>query len=361
MNVLQVVSSNRTSGAEKHLVVLSQSLRERGHSVTAVCPPGGWLVERLYDAGVPTVEIPMRDFHGPRVILELRRLVRRDGIDLIHTHLTRATYLGFFTGLLTRVPVISTVHVLSRDFAYRYLPRYNHWYVAVSNHLRQALIARGVPASRVQTVYNGTEFAVEEEVTPAVSLSVRAELGLPADAELVGQFGRVDSFKGAPILVKAARAVVERCPRAYFVFVGHAEPGIQQALWEMASGAGVDDRLRFTGIRNDVRRLMDAMEVITLPSVSEACSLAIIEAMAMGKPVVATRAGGNPELVEDNATGLLVERNPEALAEAITDLLLDKDRRLAMGRAGQARARSLFSARVMAENMEQFYQRVLKR
>lgn len=375
MNILQVISSSRTSGAEKHLVVLSEWLRRRGHNVLVVCPPGGWLPGQLRKAGVPAVEIAMHGLLSPRTIFALRRVVRQNGVDVIHTHLTRATYLGYFAGLLAHVPVISTVHVLTRDFAYRYLPSRNHWFVAVSDYLRQALIARGVPPARVQTVYNGTDFASDRPdlvplgarpspfvpLVPAPSLSVRAELGLPADAELVGQFGRVDSFKGAPLLVRAAKSIVEACPRAYFVFVGHAEPGIQQALWEMASSERVDDRLRFTGVRDDVPRLMEAMDVVTLPSQMEACSMAIIEAMAMGRPVVATRAGGNLELIVDQATGILVERTPEALAAAVVGLLQDPLRRAAMGQGGQTRARALFSAQTMARNMEGFYRQVLER
>jgi glycosyltransferase involved in cell wall biosynthesis len=359
MRILQVISSSRTSGAEKHLVVLSEWLRRRGHEVTAVCPPGGWLPEQLRGAGIPAIELPMHGARSSGSILALRRLAREREVDVIHTHLTRATYLGYFAGALSRVPVISTVHVLTRDFAYRWLPRANHSFIAVSDYLRDRLIARGVPEARVHTVYNGTDFTAEDQLVPASSLSVRAELGLPADAELVGQIGRVDSFKGAPLLVRSAREVVSQRPHAYFAFVGHAEPGVQQALWELATKDGVDDRFRFTGVRNDVPRLMGAMDVVTLPSINEACSMAIIEAMTMGKPVVATRAGGNLELVADGATGILVERTSEALAAAINDMLGDPARRLLMGMAAEQRANTLFTAQVMAQNMERVYHRIL--
>jgi glycosyltransferase involved in cell wall biosynthesis len=358
MNILQIISSARTSGAEKHMVILSERLRQRGHNVVAVCPPGGWLTGQLDAAGVPAREMPM---HGPqalRTVLELRRMTREHQIDLIHSHLTRATYLGYLAGRLAHIPLVSTVHVWSRDFAYRWLPG-RHRFVTVSNYLRETLISRGVPERRVCTVYNGTPFGEEDRVLPVSPLSVRAEFGLPADAELVGLFGRVDAFKGHPILVQSARSIVERCPRTYFVFVGHAEPGIQQALWERAAQDGMADRLRFTGVRNDIPRLLEAMDVVTLPSRSEACSMAIIEAMAMGKPVVATRTGGNPELVEDCKTGLLVERTPEALATAITSLLQDPSARSRMGQSGQIRARSLFTAQAMVQSIEALYQQVV--
>lgn len=359
MKILQVVSSTRTSGAEKHIVVLSEGLRERGHEILAVCPPGGWLPGQLRGAGIPVIETPMNGLNGSRAALTLRKAVVQNQVDVIHTHLTRATYVGYCAGLMAKVPVISTVHVFTPDIAYRWLPRQKHWFVAVSEHVRQALLKRGLLASRVHTVYNGTEFRPEERLAPHGELSVRAELGLPADAELVGLFGRVDTFKGHQIVVRAARSIVDRCPRAHFVFVGPAESGIQQALWEIASSQGVEDRLRFTGVRDDVPRLLAAMDVATLPSETEACSMAIIEAMAMGKPVVATRAGGNPELIVDSETGFLIERTPEALAQAVVALLQDSERRIRFGKAALGRAESMFSAPVMAKNMEAFYKHVL--
>jgi glycosyltransferase involved in cell wall biosynthesis len=359
MNILQVISSSRTSGAERHVVILSDWLTRRGHNVLAVCPPGDWLPGQLRQVGIRAVEIPMAGARMLPAALAVRRVAREHHADVIHTHLTRATYMGSIAGLLAHVPVISTLHVFTRDFAYRYLPGRARTVVAVSEHIRQTLIDRGLSPKHVETVYNGTDFDPDDFIAPATALSVRAELGLPADAELVGQVGRVDSFKGAPILVQAARSIVEECPRAHFVFVGYAEPGIQQALWELAAANGVDDRIRFTGVRNDVPRLLEAMEVVTLPSRTEACSMVIIESMAMARPVVATRAGGNLELIDHGNTGLLVERNPVALAAGVSELLRDPDRRAAMGAAAQQRARAMFTAQTMAYHMEDLYRRVL--
>jgi glycosyltransferase involved in cell wall biosynthesis len=359
MNILQVISSTRTSGAEKHIVVLSASLRQRGHDVIAVCPPGGWLPEQLRSHGIPAVEMPMRGMLSGSAILGIRRLIRATRADLIHTHLTRATYLGYFAAQATRVPVASSVHITTRDLVYRFLPRRNHWFIAVSDHLRQALIARGVSPRRVQTVYNGTDFDIASQSCGRQGLSVRAELGLPAEAQIVGQVGRVDEFKGARLLVQAARHIVDERPRAYFMLVGRAEPAFQQELWEMAERDGIGDRLRFTGVRDDVPRLMDAADVITVPSQTEMFGMVVIEAMAMGKPVVATRAGAIPELIADGETGMLVERRPEALAGAVSELLGDPSRARAMGEAGRARAADCFSARVMAQNMERAYQRIV--
>ena len=119
------------------------------------------------------------------------------------------------------------------------------------------------------------------------------------------------------------------------------------------------ERFRFTGQRDDAQRLMSEMDVITLPSKYEACSMAIIEAMALGKAVIATRAGGNPELVRHQETGLLIERDPKALAEALITLLANARQRQQMGEAARQRALHLFSAETMVNNIEALYHRMV--
>ncbi|HZP83322.1 MAG TPA: glycosyltransferase family 4 protein [Chthonomonadaceae bacterium] len=378
MNILQIVSSSRTSGAEKHVLVLSDRLRRRGHQVTVLCPNGGWLPEQLRANGIPTLEMAMRGARSCLTAWHLPRIARERKIEVIHAHLTRAAYFGFLTSRLTHLPVVSSVHVMTHDFAYRRLvPKRRSQIVTVSDCLRQAMLRQGIPPSQIRTIYNGTDFCGDEAVggngdlaalasverrpeEGAGTLTVRAELSLPPDAELIGLFGIVNEFKGHPILVRALKEIVAARPRAYVVCVGSVQPEMQQSLWETASADGLAERLRFTGVRNDVRRLMSEMDVVTLPSLFEACSMAIIEAMAMGKPVVATRAGGNPELIADQETGLLIERTPEALALALVALLSDAGRRRQMGAAARQRAVTRFSAGVMACQIEHLYQELLQ-
>ena len=428
MNILQIVSASRTGGVERHVVVLSEILRRRGHNVTAICPPGEWLPDQLRHVGVPVEEIIMRGMEFCKIARLLPQFVRSHNIDLIHSHLTRATYFACYTGRMARLPVVSSVHVMTRDIAYRRLfRRPGHQIVTVSEYLRQALLHQGIPGEHVRTIHNGTDFCASELPTPgelplasewpatetenlrelelcatgarrfpplpeaadvettlrALSgargmesigggremsvqsrprqdvLTVHSEWSIPQDAELIGLFARMEEFKGPFVLTQAARQIVTARPRAYIFFVGPIEPNIQQELSEIADADGVVDRLRFTGQRDDVRRLMSAMDVVTLPSRYEACSMAILEAMALGKPVVATRAGGNPELIRDGETGLLIERTPDALAQAIIRLLSDPSQRAQMGAAAHNRAQTSFSAGVMVSQIESLYHEML--
>lgn len=340
------------------MVVLSESLRRRGHEVTAVCPPGGWITRELSAAGVPTLGWPVHGLRASATVLRLRRYALDHDIAVIHTHLTRATYMGYIAGLLARKPVVSTMHTLNRDWAYRYLPHARHWFVAVSRDLQQAMIRCGAPAERVRAIYNGTDMNPPAEDPTVIARAVRAELDLPPDACIIGVFGRVDEFKGQHILAQALPTIVQERSNAYLVLVGQAEPAMQERLWDIARRGGVADRLRLLGVRDDVARLMAATDIVALTSVIESFGMVIIEAMAMGKPVVATRAGGIPEIVVEGETGLLIDRKPEAAATALKRLCGDYQARIAMGRAGRERAASLFTADRMAAEIESFYMEI---
>jgi glycosyltransferase involved in cell wall biosynthesis len=368
MNILQLVSSSRTSGAEKHVAVLCDRLHQRGHNVVAVCPEGEWLPEQLRQAGIPTIQMEMRGLKAFATPVNLAKYMRENRIDILHSHLTRATYYGLVAGRMASRPLISSVHCRTHDVAYRFLfPQRRSQIVSVSDFIRNGLLRKGVSEDRIRTIYNGTEFLPDDLDScelpfmspPEGQIPLRAELSLPADAELIGLIGRVDEFKGHLVLARAVSKIVASRPKAYFILVGPVNPEIQKSIWEITSAEGVADRLRFTGVRNDIQWLISEMQLLTLPSRYEACSMSIIESMAMGKPVVATHAGGNPELIEHGVTGMLIERNPDSLAEAITTLLNDPIKLKNMGQAARDRAIERFSARVMVDNIENLYREIL--
>ncbi len=359
MNILQVISSSRTSGAEKHMVVLSDRLRRRGHEVTAVCPPGGWITRQLAAAEVPRLEWRMHGLLAPATVLRIRSYVRKHGIEIIHTHLTRATYMGYIAGLLARVPVVSSVHTLTHDWAYRYLPRRSHWFVAVSRHLQDTMVTQGLDRDHVRLVYNGTDANPLTGDTAAIRRAVRSELEIPQDAMVMGVFGRVDDGKGQHVLIQASSQILQEVDSAWFLFVGEVKDSEKERLLTMARNAETACRVRFTGVRDDVPRLMAATDIAVHPSKTESFGMVIAEAMMLGLPVIATRAGGIPELIEDGVTGLLTERDPAAVGSAIVALCRNRDLRVSMGAAARERALSLFTADRMAANMEALYQDVL--
>jgi len=218
---------------------------------------------------------------------------------------------------------------------------------AVSADLKQHMVREGFPASRVSVVYNGVDPG--ERPSSLQRRSARAVLGLPDDAFVIGTVGRLDPVKNLSVMMHAYAALKARYPHARAVIVGD---GPERATLEAkALALDLADSVVFTGYRPDVRFLMAAFDVYVNTSVYEGVSLTILEAMAMALPVVATPVGGNPEVVVDHETGLLVPGRARSIADAIARLVHDTRQRRRLGDAGRWRVKRHFS---MARMVEQY-------
>ncbi len=357
--VLQVVSSSATSGAERHLVLLSKTLQQQGHHVLSVCPPHNWLPHELRRAGVLTLPLPMHGIGSLATLVRLIQVVRQHRIEVIHTHLTRATYLGLLVGLLSRRPVVSTVHVFTSDPAYRWLSRMGNPLIAVSEAVRSWLIAHGVSASEIQTVYHATDFISLNGSHADAPREVREEFGLSPDSKLVGVFAKVTPIKGQDLLIEGLPQVLRTHPDTYVLFVGSMDSAFARRAEQRASELGVSSRVLFAGLRNDVARLMQAVDVVALPSRVETFGLAVLEAMALGKPVVATRVGGLPELVRDRETGILVDFTVSSLAHGLNELLTSAELRDRLGETARRFACRYHTPERMVRGIESVYARAV--
>lgn len=324
-----------------------------------VCPPHNWLPDELRRAGVHTLPLPMRGAGSVMTLLHLVRVVREQRIDIIHTHLTRATYYGLLLGLLTRKPVVSTVHVFTSDPAYRWLSRLGNPLIAVSEAVRRWLIEHGVPASEVQTIYNATDFVSLNGAHANAPQEVRKEFGLPESSKLIGLFAKVTPIKGQDLLLEALPQVLHSHPDTHVLFVGSTNGEFARRIQQRAKELSVSRHVVFTGLRADVARLMQAVDVVTLPSRTETFGLAVLEAMALGKPVVATRVGGLPELVRDGETGILVDYTTTSLAHALNELLSSADLRHRLGQTARTFACQYYTPEHMVQRVEAVYARAL--
>jgi glycosyltransferase involved in cell wall biosynthesis len=223
--------------------------------------------------------------------------------------------------------------------------------LANAGAVRARLVREGYDPARIQVIPNGvdlTRFAAARRPWRG-----RAELGVAPDAPLVAVAARLDPLKGIEHFVDAAALLARRFPGVVFVVVGAGEPA---SLLARSARLGLHGRLAFTGHRDDVAELLADAAVSVLPSLSEGHSNSLLESMAAGAPVVATRVGGNVETVADGVTGLLVPPGvPAALAEAIGSLLADPARAAAMGRAGRRRAAERYSVGTMIEATQSLY------
>lgn len=356
LKILQVISSSAPSGAERHLCSLSKYLSERGHTVEVVCPAGGWLPQELRDNGLQVKEMEMHGAGWFRTAGYMMNRAKDGEIDLIHSHLTRATYFAHVSSLFRGVPAVSTVHIANHDQIYKRIARRKNRLIAVSNFVRGMLHGRDVPDRFIDTVYNGTEFTEFEAFNPS---GVKAELGIPADRKLVGLVGRVCHDKGHPLMIEAMRDVLRKHPNTHLVFVGRIDAQYLPEMESAVKSNGISERLTLTGNRNDVHRILDSFELTVMPSRKETFGVAAIEAMARRKPVVASRIGGLPEVVRHGQTGLLVDLCADEVSEAVSYLLSNESERQQMGTLGRILVEEKFTARTMVDRLERIYQKAV--
>ncbi len=231
--------------------------------------------------------------------------------------------------------------------------------ICVSESVRDIVLKReGIDAEKVETIPNGVPFQPFEG-DPNSDREMSEELGLEPHNEVVGMVANLNrTIKGVRYFIEAVPAIAAARPRARFLVVGG---GKDRSRFEaLAERLGVADRVRFTGFRSDVHRLYPLMDVSTLTSLSEGLSITILESMSHGIPVVATRVGGNPEIVIDGETGVLVPpKDPGAFARAVIGLLENPQERYRMGMAGRERAERAFSQKRVARRYEALYDEVL--
>jgi glycosyltransferase involved in cell wall biosynthesis len=287
---------------------------------------------------------------------QLGQYLRRHHIEILHMHAPHAHAIG----LLACVWAPRVHKVVSRrtDFApirnvlsrWKYtLPKVH--YVAVSEAVRQVLLASGIPAHCVQTIYSSIDvrrFSETQEIVPL----------FPTGTRVVGTVGHLARLKGHGYLLEAARQLLQVEPHVGIAIVG--DGALRQELEAQAARLSIAERVHFTGFRRDVPALIRGFDIFVFSSTHEGMPNSVLEAMALGKPVVATRAGGTAEVVQDGVTGLLVSpRAPAALAHALLDLLHHPEQGRMFGIAGRKRVEELFTVEHMVDCTLQAYQRIL--
>ncbi len=324
----------------------------------------GWLTDEVRRRGIPVAAMPLARALDPGWPRRLLARLAEWKVDLLHAHEFAMNTYGTVVARLAGKPIVTTVHGkhyhgerLHRRLAYRFVARAASRMVAVSDDIARDLVERvGVRPGGLVTVYNGIDLAAVRR--PGEGPRVRRELGLDPDAPVVGAIGNLFPVKGHTYLVQAAARLARDWPDLVVLLCGR--PILEAELEAEAARLGVGDRVRFLGFRDDVGALLDALDVFVLPSLSEGLSLSLIEAMAAGTPVVTTAVGGNPELVEDGVTGLLVPpRDPAALAAAVGRLLADRALGRRLADRARARAESTFAVEGMLARYEALYDEML--
>lgn len=368
LRIAYLIDGLGMGGAERLMVPLLAHL-DRGQFASRVgvlqTKENNPLAEDIRRLGVPVDEIPVRRLRDPSALPRLRAYLAAHQINLVHTQLEFANILGNLAAKTLHLPSVATVHVLPSDEA-RLKARLHQWtewaflylfcdrVLTVSEETRRSFIRHSrFPAQRVQTLYNGIDLA-QIPLVPSDRLSVRQELGIPQEAQLLVTVAILRPLKGIHLMLQALPTILEKHPHTFYLIVGDGPQRSQ--LEEQARALGIAARVIFTGMRRDIPRLLNSSDLFVLPSLSEALPTVLAEAMAAKLPIVASAVGGIPEMLIPGENGMLVPPpSPQGFADACSTLLDDASRRKQMGTRGREIVEQTFNITIQVQKLAQIY------
>lgn len=375
--VLHIHTLPVISGSGINTLLSMAGLNQDRYEVEFACAPGGPLIDQVVSGGIGFH--PIRHFvqrisiyHDLLAWWQLVCLMRQRDYDIVHTHNSKAGFLGRLAAIVAPVPIIvHTIHGFAFHEYERPLRRQLFiWLERFAGHFTDRLITISEPLKqwglglrigrpeKYVTIYSGIEiekFRVNIDIQQK-----KAELGIGPEDKVVGVVAKLWEGKGHRCILQAAQGVVKRRPNVKFLFVG--EGILKEKLQLLTHQLGLDEKVIFTGFRTDIPELTAIFDIAVLASFFEGLGRVLLEAMALGKPVVASRVGGIVDVVDDGKTGILVPaQDAPALANALITLLLDAGLRMRMGKAARAKIDAKFSAQAMVSQIKDVYEQLLRK
>ena len=352
MNVLQIVTPSRVSGAERSAISLCLALRDAGHRVLVVTKPHADFEAFVRSRGL---EVRPLRISGKLNLLapgRLARLAEEFGADLLHTHLSTAAWSGALAGRLAGRPVISHVRALNSATAFRLADRV----IAISHAVKRHLVSQGMEADLIDVVYTGID--PDEYQLPFSREEAKARLGYDADALVTGVVAHLTPKKGHHVFLEALSRVTERVAAVHALLVGEGQQ--RTALEQQARDLGLQNRVRFAGYQSDVLPYYAAMDVVALPSIAgEGLPRTLLEAGLLGRAAVASDLSGAGEIIRPGETGYLAPPGDVgALADRLTELLSEPDRRERFGARARTWIQEQFTPARMLEDTLAAYARL---
>ena len=371
VKILHVHTLPAVTGSGIRTLIVMKGLDKVGYEVEFACAPGGSLINEIEIEGIKFRPIKhfvqkISPYNDLMALWELVRLIKREKYDIIHTHNSKAGFIGRLAGKISGIPIIiHTVHGFAfhafekswcrKLFIYleRFAARFADRLIVVSEPLEEWGLELNIgKRSQYITIYDGIE--IEKFTLDFDIAKKKQELGIKVDDLVVGVVAKLWEGKGHECILYAAKEIMKRTPNVKFMFVG--EGYLRDRLEERVKDLGLGDYIIFTGFRADIAEINAIFDIAVLASFFEGLGRVLLEAMVLAKPVVATRVGGIVDVVDDGENGFLVEPNDsDALAEAIIKLLSDEELRFKMGEAAKNKIDRRFSAETMVSKIKELY------
>lgn len=364
MRVLHVIDTGGPGGAETVFLHTSSRLSLPSKSIVS---RDGWLANAMRQQGVEPMILSAQGSLNVSYLRELLRVVTAERIDLIAAHLYGSAVYCSLAGIIARKPVVCVLHGQSDitgkgrlSWLKRFIVRHGtDRAVFVSKKLEQEIAsALRIPAHKCRVIPNGIDlqnYSVQKDD------SLRKELGLPEDAIVVGAVGNIRRPKAYDVFLKAAQLLRSASSRFHFVIAGEGSGELYAELQGLRDSLGLRDAVTFLGLRSDVPRVLRNLDAYALSSTTEGFSIACVEAMASGIPVVATRSGGPEEILQHERSGLLVPTNdPAALASSIQRVCSDEALRQSLTAEALRIVKERYSIQAMLEAYEALFNSLVR-
>lgn len=362
MHILEVIDSLTVGGAEKMVLVLARLLTERHIPFSVVSFDTDW--DTPYAVEIRKLGVPVHHFTGKLFNVcrmeRLTRLMHETGADVVHTYLSYANIVGTICGKLAHVPVVTSLRSISLEPYHPVRSRIETW---LMRHCCNMVMANGYSVAQAHQARLGREIQVIQNsvgvgpgLSPREREKVRAELTGNPEKTIIISVGRLAPPKGYDTLIEAFAQVHTNHPETALVIVGDGQ--LRKQLEEVIAAKSLQRSVLLTGERDDIARILPAADIYASSSYWEGMSVAILEAMAAGLPVVATRVGDAPWVLTEQTGILVAPRQPQELAKALAELVEDKPARLEFGENARKRIESEYSLDQWCDKMLDLYARV---
>jgi len=362
IKVLHLVTSLEVGGAQHGMLLgLPRFDSDQYEHIVCSIMDRMQMASQFREAGIEVRSLGLSRKTDIGVVLRLRALLKEMRPDVLHTYLLHGNILGRLIGRLVGVPVI-----IGSERTIGQARKWGRLATRLTNPLTDAVevnseiggraIERdlGVPSEKIELVRSGLDLSVFSSANRRDEL--RSEFGVTADQHLIVYMGRLRTVKGVEFGIRAFATALEQLPNIRMVLAGEGDQ--RNFLGSLVSELGISEQVEFLGVRNDVPELLGAADSVLMPSLTEGFPRTAIEAMAAGKPVIATNVGGTPEAVIDGETGILVPaRDSDALSAAIVRLVGDTDLQARLAQAGRKRAEKNYSVDRYVSRLDELYRR----
>lgn len=369
IKVAILIATYRIGGPGKGLLDFCESAPEYGCQPVLIGFTVGSektspFIEEARSRKVTVLSIKHHFRYDPSPIIQFSNILREHEVDIIQTHGHKANFAAFILRKFFHKPWISFVHgwtdedwkIKAYNRLDKFLLKYPDRLVAVSKELASKLYALGIPQNKVKIIYNAVfEQGIQKQNPP---LEVRKEFKIPEEDKLLGVIGRLSPEKGQIYFLRAFAEATKKLPKVTALIVGEGPD--EKILKDFCHSKKFDSKVIFTGYQKDITSIYKSLDLVILPSLSEGMPNVALEGMLFGKPVIGTRVGGTPEVIEDQKTGILVPpEDPITLANSILELLKDENKKRIFSENARKFVLDNFSLEKRVKSMVELYQEIL--